>query len=182
VADDELGRVFLAKARHFLSVEYRTKIRHAVEALPADALWIRPNESSNSVGNLLLHLAGNIRQWIVGGVGGAPDIRQRAEEFSTRDGVPAAALLDALDRTLDEVDAVLARLDSAALRELRTIQARELTVLEAIFHVTEHFSYHLGQIVLVAKAAAPGSIHFYEDAGGKARPVWTSLVRPPQSR
>jgi len=171
VADEELGRVFIEKARHFLSVEYRTKIRHAVEALPPDALWIRPNDSSNSVGNLLLHLAGNIRQWIVSGVGGAPDVRHRAEEFAARDGVPAATLLDALDRALDEVDAVLARLDPGSLREPRTIQARDLTVLEAIFHVTEHFSYHLGQIVLVAKAAAPDSIHFYEDAGGKARPV-----------
>src|SRR5689334_8414345 len=75
------SRVFLDRARQFLSVEYRTKIRHAVETLPADLLWARPNESSNSVGNLLMHLSGNVRQWIVSGVGGAPDRRQRATEF-----------------------------------------------------------------------------------------------------
>jgi uncharacterized damage-inducible protein DinB len=182
VADEELGRVFIEQARHFLSIEYRTKLRHSVEALPPDVIWLRPNESSNSVGNLLLHLAGNIRQWIVSGVGGAQDVRHRAEEFSTRDGWPAAALLDALDRALDEVDDVLARLEPSALHERRTFQARELTVFEAIFHVVEHFSYHLGQIVLVAKAATPDGIEFYEDAGGKARPVWTSLVRPRSSR
>ena len=94
-----------------------------------------------------------------------------------REGLAAAALLDALDRTIDEVDAVLAGLTPSMLLERRTIQRRELTVLEAIFHVVEHFSYHLGQIVLVAKAAAPGSIHYYEEAGGNARPLWTELIK-----
>ncbi len=173
----ELSGVFVAKARHFLGVEYRTKIRHAVESIPAEALWARPNEASNSVGNLLLHLAGNIRQWIVSGVGRQPDVRHRAAEFAATDGPSAAALLDALDRTLDEVDAVLGALTPDLLLERRTIQAREITVLDAVFHVVEHFSYHLGQIVLVAKAYAPERIHFYEDAGGNARPAWIDLVK-----
>jgi len=179
MSDSNTARVFLERARYFLNVEYRTKIRHAVEAMPADALWLRPNESSNSVGNLLLHLAGNVRQWIVGAVGGAADHRHRAEEFAARDGLSASELLDALDRTLDEVEAVLAGLDPATILQRRAVQSRDLTILEAIFHVVEHFSYHLGQIVLVAKTTAPGSVHFYEDAGGKARPVWTELIRKP---
>src|SRR5678816_2449301 len=96
-----LSSTFLAKSRHYLGTEYRIKMRAAVESLPADALWWRANETSNSVGNLLLHLAGNVRQWIVSGVGGAADARHRAGEFEAREGGDAAALLGALMATLD---------------------------------------------------------------------------------
>src|SRR5215470_9171091 len=101
-----LADSFLDRSRHFLGTEYRVKIRAAVEALPAEALWWRANEESNSVGNLLLHLNGNVRQWILGGVGGAPNERDRAGEFGARSGGTAAELLAQLDRTLDEVDAL----------------------------------------------------------------------------
>jgi len=167
-----LADSFIERSRHFLTYEYRTKIRLAVEALPSDALWWRANEQSNSVGNLLLHLAGNVRQWIVSGVGGAPDNRYRAAEFEARSGDDAATLLAKLDKVLDDADAVLARLTEADLAEARTIQGREINVLEAVYHVVEHFSGHVGQIVLIAKAHSPGAVKFYEDAGGLARPVW----------
>jgi uncharacterized damage-inducible protein DinB len=172
-----LSTEFLQQSRHFLATEYRIKIRAAVEALPADALWWRANESSNSVGNLLLHLSGNVRQWIVSGIGGAPDERHRADEFSAREGGDAASLLAALGATLDEADAVLATLGAEDLESNRTIQGRDISVLEAVYHVVEHFSFHLGQIVMMAKMHAPGTVRFYEDAGGLARPLWPSLSR-----
>jgi uncharacterized damage-inducible protein DinB len=175
---DSAALTFLEHSRYFLGTEYLTKLRAAVEALPADALWWRPNEQSNSVGNLLLHLNGNIRQWIVGGVGGAPGSRDRAAEFSTRNGPPAAALMADLESALADVDRILAQLTPANLLEPRTIQGRDLTVLEAIYHVVEHFSLHLGQIVLLAKLHAPGAIEFYEDAGGLAREVWKDRIGP----
>jgi uncharacterized damage-inducible protein DinB len=168
----DLSTSFLTKSRRYLGTEYRTKIRAAVEALPTEAVWWRANDSSNSVGNLLLHLSGNVRQWILSGVGGAADARYRAAEFSAREGGDAATLLAGLDATLTEVDAVLARLTSDDLMSTRTIQGRDVTVFEAVYHVVEHFSFHLGQIVLVAKMHAPGAIQFYEDAGGLARPIW----------
>lgn len=174
---DPAGIVFVGTARRYLRVEYWTKLRHAVEALPETALWSRANDGSNSVGNLLMHLAGNIRQWMVGGVGGAPNVRDRAGEFAAREGQTRAALLDHLDRVLEEVDRVLARVTPAELLERRTVQARDITVLEAIFHVVEHFSYHLGQIVLITKQHAPDAVVFYEDAGGQARPVWKDLIK-----
>ena len=169
--------IFLTSARFFLGTEYRTKIRLAVEALPADALWWRPNEQSNSVGNLLLHLNGNVRQWILGGVGRQENERHRAAEFAARNGPGAGVLLADLERTLDEVDRVLAGLTERELREPRTIQGRQITVLDAIFHVVEHFSGHLGQIILIAKLRSPGAIAFYEDAGGLATPVWEERIR-----
>jgi len=174
----DLGPLFLERARYYLAIEFRTKLRSAVEALPPGALWWRPNDQSNSVGNLLLHLAGNVRHWIVCGVGGAPSTRDRAAEFGARSGPDAGELLARLDLVLADADRVLGGLTIANLLERRTIQGREVTVLEAVFHVVEHFAQHLGQIIFVAKLHAPGSIQFYEDAGGLARPVWPDLVRP----
>lgn len=173
----DTASIFLSKSRYFLTVEYRTKIRAAVESLPPDALWWRANEQSNSVGNLLMHLAGNIRQWIVGGVGGQPNVRDRDGEFAARSGDDAATLLARLDAAIDEVDAVLARLTDADLATHRSIQGRDVNVLEAIYHVVEHFSMHVGQIILVAKIHSPGAVQFYEDAGGLARPLWPELKR-----
>jgi len=166
------GSSFIEQSRQFLAHEYRVKLRAAVEALPADTLWWRPNESSNSAGNLLVHLAGNVRQWIVSGVGGAPDVRNRAAEFSAREGQSAGELLSQLERTLEEADRVLASLTPDMLEDRRTIQGREITVLDAVYQVVQHFSQHLGQIIWMAKLHAPGSVQFYEDAGGMARPIW----------
>jgi uncharacterized damage-inducible protein DinB len=171
------SQTFLECARYFLGTQYRTQIRLAVEALPEKDLWWRPNDQSNSVGNLLLHLNGNVRQWILGGVGKQQNDRHRAAEFAALSGPPAATLLADLDRTLDEVDRVLAALTEPELLEPRTIQGREISVLDAVFHVVEHFSGHLGQIILMAKLRAPGAITFYEDGGGLATPVWEEKVR-----
>jgi hypothetical protein len=170
--DTQIGRLFLDRARYLLVTEYRTKIRLAVDALPEDSLWWRPNDESNSVGNLLLHLAGNVRQWMVAGVGGASDIRHRSAEFAARSGPPRAELLAALNQVLNDVERVLGGLTPEALLERRTIQGRDITVLDAIFICVEHFSMHLGQIILIAKLRTPGAIQFYEDAGGLATPVW----------
>jgi uncharacterized damage-inducible protein DinB len=98
--------------------------------------------------------------------------RNRAAEFAARDGASATELLTELESALAEVDQVLAGLTAERLAELRAIQGRDVTVLDAVLHVVEHFSYHLGQIVLVSKTFAPESVRFYEDAGGLARPIW----------
>src|SRR4051812_20970220 len=156
-----LAQTFIDRSRHYLGTEYRTKLRAAVEALPADALWWRANEQSNSVGNLLAHLSGNVRQWIVSGVGGAPDSRDRAAEFDARAGANAAELLARLEQTVDEAVAVIAKLSAEDLATTRSIQGRDVTVFDAIYHVVEHFSLHVGQIILIAKIQAPGKVRFY---------------------
>lgn len=172
----ELSERFIERSCFYLQTEYRIKLRVAVEALPEDALWWRANEQSNSVGNLLAHLAGNVRQWIVSGVGGAPNARDRAAEFDARSGATAADLLAALEQTVDEAVAVIAKLSAADLATTRLIQGRDVTVLDAVYHVVEHFSLHLGQIILIAKVHAPGMVRFYEDAGGLARPLWPDFA------
>ena len=166
----DIPAAFIERSRHYLVREYPAKIQGCLDVLPADALWRREDESENSIGNLLLHLAGNVRQWIVSGVGGAPDARQRGAEFAARAGAEASALMARLRDTLVEADAVLATIDAAGLREERRIQGRDVKVLDAVYHVVEHFSMHTGQIILLTKRFAPGRAQFYEDAGGLAIP------------
>ena len=166
----DIATEFLAQSRRYLASEYPIKIQRCLDVLPADAIWRRDDDASNSIGNLLLHLSGNIRQWIVSGVGGAPDARQRSAEFDARSGDDATALMARLLDTVREADAVLASLDARRLTERRTIQGRDVKVLDAVYHVVEHFSMHTGQIILLAKRFAPGRVQFYEDAGGVTRP------------
>src|SRR5919202_2139122 len=117
-----IGQVFLDQSRHYLTHQYLPRIAASVERLSAEDLWWRGNPASNSAGNLLLHLAGNARQWIISGLGGAPDHRQRQREFDARDGGSAAELLERLRNTVREADAVLAAIDPDALLERRVIQ------------------------------------------------------------
>ena len=165
-----LARAFLDRSRHYLVREYPTKIQRCLDVLPAEMLWRRDDASENSIGNLLLHLSGNVRQWIVSGVGGAPDTRRRSTEFDARDGEGTPELMAALRTTLQEADEVLSSLDAQSLGEARRIQGRDVNVLDAVYHVVEHFSMHTGQIILLTKRYAPGRVQFYEDAGGLAIP------------
>ncbi|MCC6928571.1 MAG: DUF1572 family protein [Gemmatimonadaceae bacterium] len=168
----DVGVRFLERSRYYLGLEYPAKLRSAVLAVPAAKLWWRPHPTCNSVGNLVLHLAGNVRQWVVSGIGGAPDVRQRDAEFAADGGMDAVALLEHLEKALSDVDAVLARLGPESLGEVRRIQGRETTVFSALYHVVEHFSGHVGQVILLAKMYAPGEIRFYDDANGLARPTF----------
>ncbi len=170
----ELAPHFIERSRYYLGVEYPAKIRAAVLTIPAERLWWRPNDSANSAGNLLLHLAGNVRQWIVSGVGGAPDIRQRDTEFAatSSSGHTRDELLDDLDGACGEAVAVLSNLNEHTLAEARTIQGRKTTVFAAVYHVVEHFSGHAGQLILIAKWLTPASVRFYDDRDGLARPLF----------
>src|SRR6187551_171657 len=96
----EIARAFLDRSRHYLAHEYPTKIQRCLDVLPAAVLWRRDDATENSVGNLLLHLSGNVRQWIVSGVGSAPDARERSKEFEAHEGGSAAELMAALLGTL----------------------------------------------------------------------------------
>ena len=156
---------FISCAREFLVAEYLPKIERCLERLNDEQIWWRPNEESNSIGNLVLHLCGNARQWIVSGVGGAADGRDRDAEFARREAVPRAELLALLRTTLADIDNVLKTLTPETLIQQRTIQGSDVDVLEAIFHVTEHFSMHTGQIILLTKLLTATDLHFYDFEG-----------------
>lgn len=143
--------LFIAEARRHLMQEYLPWLRACLTTLNDEDIWWRPNEKSNSIGNLILHLCGNIRQWIVHGVGGAADERNRPTEFAAREPFSKAELLQKLEATLVEVDSVLANVQLEKLTESCMIQGFNVTVLGAIFHVVEHFAYHTGQIIYITK-------------------------------
>ena len=169
----DIAQSFIEQSRRFLLAEYLPKIERCVAELSDEDLWWRPNEQSNSVGNLLLHLAGNVRQWIIHGVGGAPDVRQRQQEFDERDGHPAETVLARLRETLEEADRVLGGLDPADLFTSRSIQGIDVTVFGAIYHVVEHFSTHVGQIIYVTKLRTGRDLQFYAmNADGSVRRGW----------
>lgn len=170
------GAAFLHRSGAYLD-EYLTKIRFCLDELTDDDLWWRPNEASNSIGNLMLHLAGNLRQWVVSGVGGAGDTRERGAEFAERGPVPRAELFDRLEETVREARGVLEKLDETGLAERRAIQGRDVSVLDAVYHVVEHFAMHTGQIIFLAKARTGRGLGFYRDADGLAEPIWEKRPR-----
>lgn len=165
------AQAFLRHARFRLSDDYAVKISAALAELTDDQIWWRPNDDANSIGNLILHLCGNVRQWMIAGVGGEVDARDRDSEFTERHQLSREELMKLLLSTLSEVDSVLAGLEGevtnsqtdAPLQRECVPQGFAQTVLDAVFHVVEHFSYHTGQIVFIAKWLAGGRIRFYDD-------------------
>lgn len=165
----ETASTFIGTSRNLLAKSYRPKIEHCLEQLSEEHIWWRPNEPSNSIGNLILHLAGNIRQYIVSGAGGHADTRTRDAEFAAKDGMSKAELRSLLAETLDEVDRTLEQLGPADLSRTITVQGRDLTVLEAIYHAVEHFSMHTGQIIYITKQVSGVELGFYSFRGAAVR-------------
>lgn len=168
----DVSKLFTERSIFWLATEYPSKIEQCLEILPAKALWARTDEKSNSIGNLLIHVTGNVTEWIIGGVAQSSFNRNRPAEFAAREGKNAKELFAGLRAAVDEAAAVIEKLSASDLEARRFIQGRETTVLGAIYHVVEHFAMHTGQIVLLTKIHAPGAIRFYDDSGPVAKPLW----------
>lgn len=158
----DVGRAYVLYCRRRLLQEYLPRIRRCLDELSEDDIWWRAHEANNSVGNLILHLAGNVRQWIISGIGGAGDTRERAKEFSERGPIPKEELWMKIASTLKEADDVLERFDVRTMLEVRHIQKYDVTCLEAISHVVEHFAQHLGQIIYITKLRKGIDLQFYD--------------------
>ena len=167
-----VSHAFLDRAANFLLGDYLPKIERCLERLTDEQIWWRPNEESNSIGNLILHLCGNARQWIVSGVGSQPGNRDRDAEFERRDPIARSELLDLLHTTLDDVEQTLHTVDPSVLLTRLTIQGHDVDILEAIFHVVEHFSMHTGQIIMLTKMLTAADLQFYDFEGDVPRRRW----------
>lgn len=161
-----VATLFQRASVDYLRSTYLPRIARAVQLLPAEDLWWSPHEDTNAVGNLLLHLEGNVRQWIVSGIGGAPDDRQRALEFRPEERPALDTLMERLGATVEAACGVLEALPEARWLERCEIQGYDQTLLEAVYHVVEHFSWHTGQITTIAKqrAGARHGMAFYDEA------------------
>ena len=156
----ETDRIFLDFSVRKLEL-LTGRIESCLGRLNVEQIWARGGENENAVGNLVLHLAGNVRQWIVSGVGAMPDVRQRDAEFAARGGASAAELKERLRGTVAEAVAVIGGLPTERLTERVTIQNYEQPVLEAIYHVVEHFAMHTGQIQFATKMLTGADLGFY---------------------
>jgi len=163
----DLSKPLLQQVKHSIQEHHLPRIERSLKALSEEEIWWRPNGASNSVGNLVLHLSGNVRQWIVSGLGGAPDRRERDQEFAERGPMPKRTLLILLRETVREASRVLDRLTADDLARSHSIQKFEVTGFTAAFHVAEHFAFHTGQIVYVVKMKRGKGLGFTRLPGEK---------------
>lgn len=158
----QINTALKAEVKRRLFEECHMRIISCVDMLSEDELWWRPNNESNSIGNLILHLEGNVRQWIIGGISGAKDVRQRQQEFEERGPMAVDVLLSRLDETMILAEEVIENVSEDVLLEHRDVQTFNETVLSILIHVTEHFAYHTGQIAWITKRLLDKQLGFYD--------------------
>lgn len=168
-SDSELAAVFLQFSRKKLLDQYWTRLRACVESLTDAQVWSRPNSACNSVGNLLLHLNGNVRQWLVASFNRLEDSRDRPAEFNEREQPGGKILLDRLGATLVEGAAVLDRVTAEQLAATYRIQGYTVRGLDAIYQVVEHFGLHYGQILYITKMLRGEDLGFYRELNTTGR-------------
>lgn len=158
--ENGMGPEFREQIR-FRMEESRNRIRICLSELSEEELWKRPNASSNSVGNLILHLIGNITQWVRSSLGKEPDLRERDSEFSALGGSTKSQLLDRFDATLDAALETIRTTDDATLTEMRSVQGFRHSGIGILVHVAEHLSYHTGQIGFWTKMLKDKDLGYY---------------------
>jgi hypothetical protein len=169
IEDAEIAGLFLKFSREKLIGQFWPRLRSTVEPLTEEQVWWRPNEASNSIGNLILHLNGNVKQWLVDSFNGANDARDRPAEFAAAGGMGASELLARLGATLEMADEVLGRLTAEKLAAHYTIQGYHVRGLDAVYQVVEHFGLHYGQMIYIAKSVTGKDLGFYKDLSKTGR-------------
>lgn len=134
----------------------------AFDQLTEEDIWKRPNESLNSVGNLILHLCGNITQYVISSLGESEDDRDRDLEFSTTSGYTKAALLEKLTETVELAKRVVNDASIEQLVRKREVQGFYFSGLGVVLHAVEHYSYHTGQIAFWTKQLKNTDLGFYD--------------------
>lgn len=167
----DVAPAFLAEARRQLAA-CRDRIAHCLNQLDDGQVWWRPREPLNSIGNLLLHVCGNVRQWVVSAVGGAADVRDRPQEFAERGPISRDELLRRFDALVAEADAVLAQTAPDQLLAPRRVQGFHETVLSAIFSCLTHLSGHTQEIIYATRLQLGDAYRFH----------WTPTTKEPSGR
>jgi uncharacterized damage-inducible protein DinB len=172
-----LADLFRADARSGLE-KYLPRIVGCLRVLSEKEIWWRPNHESNAAGNIVLHLCGNVRQWIICGLGGAPDKRTRDLEFSERGPIPRHTLVRQLKATVREASDVIHQLSAEMLSREFKIQGYRVSGLVAVAHVYEHFAYHTGQIIYLTKLKRGEDLRFTRLPGETFGPRRGKSSRP----
>jgi len=152
------------KAESCFNLDYSlARITHAVSQLGEADVWWRPYEAANAPGNLLLHVCGNMRQWIVNNLTGQSDDRERPDEFAQRDPIPRDVLLDKLRDTVEQAKAAIQAADEAELMRVRYIQIAEVTGMGAVYHSVSHLEGHTQELIYIARLRL-GTDYQFRDA------------------
>jgi hypothetical protein len=167
--DAELAALFLTFSRNKLLNQYWPRLKTCVEPMTVEQVWWRPNDASNSIGNLILHLNGNMTQWLVASFNKDEDLRNRPEEFAAQGGLTTAELLGRLGATIAEGEKVLNRLTVEELLAPYVIQGHHVRGLDAVYQVIEHFGLHYGQIAYITKTIEGKDLGFYRELNKPGR-------------
>jgi hypothetical protein len=167
--DADMTILFLEFSSKKLLEQYWPRLRGCVESLTEEQVWWRPNAACNSVGNLMLHLNGNVRQWLVTSFNRSEDLRNRPAEFNETGSIPVSALLDRLGGTMQEAAAVLSRLTQTDLLARYEIQGYNVSGLDAVYQVVEHFGMHYGQILYITKNFGGADLGFHRELNKTGR-------------
>jgi hypothetical protein len=155
------------------------RIEVCIGKLTPEQVWTRGTEEQNAAGNLLMHLEGNVRQWILSGIGGEPDHRIRDVEFSTREFQMAPSeLVVRLRVTVDAAARAIGQMTGPQLLETVRIQGYEGTKLQAVYHVVEHFAGHAFQIIFLTKLLTGEDVGFYSYLSASGRASGTDSMTP----
>lgn len=146
----------------FRMAENTPRIEKCLHELTGEEVWLKPNKSTNSVGNIILHLCGNISQYIISSLGEKEDSRNRDQEFAIEGGYDKAELFKQLSTTVEQAISVLKSLSDKDLLKVQSVQGFELSGTGIIIHVVEHYSYHTGQIALWTKLLKDKDLGFYD--------------------
>jgi hypothetical protein len=168
-SDSGLAEVFLKFSREKLIGQYWPRLQKAVDSLTDEQVWWRPNAASNSIGNLILHLNGNVTQWLVDSFNHDRDARNRPAEFAAEGGLSATQLLAMLGATIDRAAQVLNRLTVEELLAPYEIQGYHVRGLDAVYQVVEHFGLHYGQIIYITKLLNERDLGFYKELSKTGR-------------
>jgi len=141
--------------------ENTPKIEACLNQLTEDELWQRPNASSNSTGNIMLHLCGNITQYVLSGLGNIEDKRERDKEFTSTRVLQKEDLLNKLKATVGSAVKIMRSLKDDDMLQKHSVQGRDLSAIGIIIHVVEHYSYHTGQIIYWTKLIRDKDLGFY---------------------
>lgn len=143
--------------------ENTPRIERCLAMLSEAEVWQKPNKNLNSVGNLIIHLCGNITQYIISSLGGNIDKRNRDLEFSIQGGLNKGELLHKLATIVSAASQTIENIDHRKLTKIHSVQGFELTGIGIIIHVVEHYSYHTGQITFYTKLLKNKDLGFYAD-------------------
>jgi uncharacterized damage-inducible protein DinB len=161
--DSGISLLLKKEAERRIIQESVPRIKKCLSLLTADQIWYKANSNSNAIGNLVLHICGNARQWICSGIGDLPDARNRQIEFTSTEPLNADTLSSLLDTLCTDVSEVIEHIRDDEWTKIKKVQVFEETVLSILVHVIEHFSYHTGQITYLTKLLTDRDLKYYGD-------------------